>query len=181
MQSEDGPTEVELVKDYPKHIFSDQPERPPEYLAYLEKATVALKSLRLVVYAGLGAFVLLAAYGFFLIYLLTSDAHTMAEQTRRMALQMETMSREMSGMAGTMRDMRANMADMRTSLVTMNEHMAAVKASTAHMANTVALIQHSARNLDTSFGPAMGAMNRFMPFGMGGNSWQGPPPYAPPQ
>lgn len=184
MPTEDGPPEgpqkIELVKDYPKQIFPDPPVRPPEYLAYLEKATDALKSLRLVVYAGLSAFILLAAYGFFLIYLLTSDARTMAEQARRMAEQMELMSREMTGMSVTMGDMRANMTEMQTSLSEMNRLMASVDRSTGHMADAVTLIQHSARNLDTSFGPAMGAMNRFMPFGAGGNTWPGAPPFMPP-
>ncbi len=135
--------------------------------------------MRIVVYAGMTAFVLLAAYGFFLIYLLTSDARTMAEQTVRMATEMEMISRDMGAMNATMSDMRSNIGDMRASLIQMNQHMASMDASTAHMAATVTLIQHSARNLDSSFGPAMGVMNNIMPFGAGGNSYPGSPPFAP--
>jgi hypothetical protein len=180
MQSQDEPHKIELVKDYPKQVFADpNPPRPPEYVAYLEKAMVALRSLRMVVYPALGAFILLAAYGFFLIYLLTSDARTMAEQTKRMTAQMELMSSEMRAITMVMGDMRANVGDMRTNLEEMNRHMAVMETSTSHMAATVALIQHSARNLDASVGPAMGMMNNFMPFGAGGNNWPGAPPFAP--
>ncbi|HUO53094.1 MAG TPA: hypothetical protein VMU18_00015 [Rhodoblastus sp.] len=179
MHTEDS-RKVEMVKDYPKQVFPDPPERPPEYVAYLEKATVALRSLRLIVFPALGAFILLAAYGFFLIYLLTSDARTMANQTRLMVGEMQAISGEMRAITTVMGDMRGNVGDMRTSLEEMNRHMAAMESSTSHMAATVALIQHSARNLDASVGPAMGMMNNFMPFGAGGNSWPGAPPFAPP-
>jgi hypothetical protein len=193
MHSTDDHDKVELVKDYPKQVFPDPPERPPEYIAYLEKAAMALRSIRLVVYAGLGAFILLAAYGFFLIYLLTSDARTMAQQTERMAAQMEVMSADMRAITAIMADMqtdiggmradigvmKTDMAAMRANIQDMNVHMAAMDISTRQMTATVALIQHSARNLDASVGPAMGAMNRFMPFGAGGNNWPGAPPFAP--
>ena len=169
----------QLKNDYPHQVYPDPPYQPPEYIAYLEKATDALKSVRIVVYAGMSAFVLLAAYGFFLIFLLTSDARTMAEQTLRMANQMDLISRNMGAMNTTISDMRSNIGDMRASLMQMDRHMESIDASTMNMASTVALIQHSARNLDSSFGPAMGVMNNFMPFGAGGNSYPGAPPFAP--
>ncbi|MCI4680855.1 hypothetical protein K9U39_01335 [Rhodoblastus acidophilus] len=193
MPSTQDPAKVEMVKDYPKHVFPDPPERPPEYVAYLDKAAMALRSVRLVVYAGLGAFVLLAAYGFFLIYLLTSDARIMAEQTQRMTAQMDVMSQQMrliatimgdmetniGGMRADLGGMRSDLGNMRANFQEMNRHVAAVEASTREMSLTVALIQHSARNLDASIGPAMGTMNNFMPFGAGGNRWPGAPPFAP--
>ncbi len=169
----------QMKNDYAHQVYPDPPYQPPEYLAYLEQATNALKSVRIVVYAGMTAFVLLAAYGFFLIYLLTSDARVMAEQTLRMATQMEMISRNMGAMNATMSDMRSNVGDMRATLIQMNQHMEAMDASVAHMTTTVALIQHSARNLDSSFGPAMGVMNNFMPFGASGNSYSGAPPFVP--
>jgi hypothetical protein len=188
MQPTDDPSKAEMFKEYPKQVFHDPAHRPPEYLAYLEKATDALKSIRLVVYAGMSGFILLAAYGFFLIYQLTSDARTMAQQTQLMTAHMQLMSQEMRDITTVMGDMRANVAemnvnmtDMRASMSDMTRQMAAMNATTTHMANTVALIQHSARNLDASVGPGMGMMNRFIPFGAGGNNWPGAPPFAPPR
>ncbi|WP_298358714.1 hypothetical protein [Rhodoblastus sp.] len=193
MPSTHDPHTVELVKDYPKQVFPDPPMRPPEYLAYLEKAAMALRSMRLVVYAGMTAFILVAAYVFFLIYLLTGDARTMAEQMPRMTAEMKVMAVEMQTMTSIMNDMRADvgsmradlggmrgdMAAMRATIQDMNSHVVAMDMSMRQMTATVALIQHSARNLDASVGPAMGAMNKFIPFGAGGNTWPGAPPFAP--
>jgi hypothetical protein len=186
MPSTHDPHTVELVKDYPKQVFPHPPERPPEYLAYLEKGAMALRSLRLVVYAGLAGFTVVAAYGFFLIYLLTSDARTMAEQMPRMSGQMEVMAQEMRAINATMGAMqtdigamRGDMGAMRANIQDMNAHMASMDMTTRQMSTAVALIQHSARNLDASVGPAMGAMNKLVPFGAGGNSWPGAGPFMP--
>ena len=77
----------ELKHNYPARVFPPPEYRPPEYLAYLERAAAAVKTVRLVVYAGMAGFLLLSAYGFFLIYELTVDTHRMVEQTvRRLCL-----------------------------------------------------------------------------------------------
>ncbi len=193
MPSTHDPHTDEFVKDYPKQVFTHPPERPPEYLAYLEKAAMALRSLRLLVYAGVAGFTVVAAYGFFLIYLLTGDARTMAEQMPRMTAQMSVMAMEMRTMTAILNDMRADVGSMRADLggmrgdlgsmranmQDMTGHVVAMDMSMRQMTATVALIQHSARNLDASVGPAMGTMNKFIPFGAGGNSWPGAPPFAP--
>ena len=62
----------------------------------------------------------------------------------------------------------------------MNRHLVSIDTFTSHMASTITLIQHSARNLDSSFGPGMGMMNSILPFGAAGNNYGGAPPYAPP-
>ncbi len=174
----------DLKHDYPARVFPPQEYRPPEYLAYLERAAAAVKTLRLIVYAGMAAFLLLSAYGFFLIYELTVDTHRMVEQTVRMTEQMQSMTRIMSNMHGSIADMRDDIRMMRGSLGAMDRTMSAVAADVNHIsldvnhiANTVALIQHSARNLDASVSPAASMMNSFMPWG-GGNA--GAPPYARP-
>ncbi len=56
--------------------------------------------------------------------------------------------------------------------------MSALAFNVNHVANTVALIQHSMRNFDASVGPAAGMMNSVMPWG-GGNVTP-TPPAAPP-
>lgn len=167
-----------IQDDYPAGLFPHRGDyRPPEYVAYMERAAAALKTVRIVAYSGMVAFVILAAYGFFLIYQLTTDAHRMTDH-------MNTMSRVMLNMHSSMTNMQSSMSAMETSLLNLDPmlaHMANMDASTQHMAGTVSLIQHSARNLDRSFGPAMGMMNNFMPFSGGGSrGYQGAPPYSPP-
>jgi hypothetical protein len=161
-----------IQDDYAAGLFPHRAEyRPPEYIVYMERAAAALKTVRIVAYSGMVAFVILAAYGFFLIYQLTSDAHLMT-------IHMDKMSRTMTDMRGSI----ISMDDTMRALDPMAQHMANMDVTMQYMANTVGLIQHATSNLDRSFGPAMGAMNR-MPFmgGGGGNrGYQGSPPYSPP-
>ena len=160
-----------IEDDYPAGLYPHRGEyKPPEYVVYMERAAAALKTVRIIAYSGMVAFVILAAYGFFLIYQLTTDAHRMTQH--------------MDEMRSTMVGMRSSMTNMDNSMQLMDpmvKHMANMDATTQHMAGTVSLIQHSARNLDRSFGPMMGNMNNFMPFMGGGNrGYQGAPPYSPP-
>lgn len=162
-----------IEDDYPAGLYPHRGDyRPPEYVAYMERAAAALKTVRIIAYSGMVAFVILAAYGFFLIYQLTTDAHRMT-----------THMGQMNWTMGNMRDSMSNMEVAMQNLDPMMRHMANMDATTQHMASTVSLIQHSARNLDRSFGPMMGNFNRFMPFmGGGQRGYQGsPPPSMPPQ
>lgn len=162
------------------HGYSPATYRRPEYLDYLDKATVAIRTVRLYVYAFMTAFVILAIYGFFLIYQLTNDVHRAVDQTIVMARQMQEMTRVMTDMRSSMGTMDATMTDMNGTMRNMNGTVARMDNSLVQMGNTISLMQHSARNLDQSIGPVMGTMNRFMPFGWGGNNYGGAPPYAPP-
>lgn len=162
------------------HGYSPATYRRPEYLDYLDKATIAIRTVRLYVYASMAAFVILAFYGFFLIYQLTNDVHRAVDQTIIMAEQMRAMTGVMTDMRTSMRTMDVTMTDMNGSVRRMDGSVNRMSEDVNRMGNTVVLMQHSARNLDQSIGPVMGAMNRFMPFGWGGNNYPGAPPYAPP-
>ena len=166
----------DLKNDYLAQVYPET-YRPPEYLAYLERAAGAIKTVRLVVYAGMTCFVLLAAYGFFLIYSLTLDTHRMVEHVGRISEQMQSMTRIMSNMHETMLDMRTSFATLPPAMQNMDQNMTTMTQTVGNMANTVVLLQHSARNLDQSFGPITGLMNN-LPFGMG-SRYHGPPPAAP--
>lgn len=172
-------TKPPLENDYPAQIYSGA-YRPPEYVAYLDRAAAAIRSLKVIVLGLLSLSILLAAYGFFLVFQLTRDSHRMVEHTARMADEMSSMTRSVAEMRTSVAEMGRDVADLRGSIVAMNANVASIDASVAHMASTVGLIQHSTSNLDRSFGPAMGMLNNFVPFGWGGNNWGGAPPYAPP-
>ncbi len=182
--------------------------RPPEYMEYLEKATNAMRTIRMVVYAGMASFVVLAFYGFFLIYQLTSDAHSAVEHMSVMTRQMQSMTQTLASLQGTISTMGSTVAtmdghvgamdghvgSMSTDMRQINQTMAQMQNSVGHISrnvgmmsqdltqigNTVSLMQHSARNLDQSIGPMMGTMNQMMPFGWPGGSYGGAPPFAPP-
>jgi hypothetical protein len=113
----------------------------------MDKAEAGLKTLKLVVYAGMTAFVVLAIYGYYLIYQLTDDA-------ARMTVIMGQMQK-------TMEPMGQNMMVMTQSLMTMTD--------------SVNRIQYSAGHMDRSFSGPVNMMNRFMPWGGGGERAQYPP------
>jgi len=134
---------------YPKEVYNPPPkDEIPHYVPYMEKAEAGLRTIRMVVYAGMTAFVVLAIYGYYLIYQLTDDA-------ARMAVTMEKMQ-------ATMQPMGQNMMVMTQSLMNMTE--------------SVNRIQNSAGHMDRSFSGPMNVMNRFMPFGGGGGDRAQYPP-----
>lgn len=151
--------------------------RPPEYLEYLEKATVAMRTVRLVVYAGMVGFVVLAFYGFFLIYSLTRDVHAMLGETQVITQQMQAMTRSMVNMNQSIAVMSSNIDGMTSDMSDMNGSMTTMSNNMTQMKSAVTLMQHSAANFDRSFSPMMGTLNSMMPFGWPGN-YGGPPPYA---
>ncbi|MGV6847950.1 MAG: hypothetical protein ACWA5A_06165 [Marinibacterium sp.] len=152
--------------------------RPPEYLEYLEKAVVALKTVRLLVYAGMTSFVILAFYGFVLVYRLTTDVHTMVEQTQVMTQQMQAMARSMANMNQNIATMGDDLTTMTSSMDNVEGRMTEVIGEMRQMTESMVLMEHSARNMDRNISPMMGTMNRFMPFWPG--SYTPPPRYRKP-
>jgi hypothetical protein len=154
--------------------------RRPEYLDYLEKATVAIKTVRLVVYAGMASFILLAIYGFYLIYQLTTDLHRAVDQAALMTQQMQSITRIMTNMDASVARLDGTVTELHGTIKDMNGHVIQLTSYMNQLGNTVALMQHSASNLDRSIGPVMGTFNRMAPLNWLGNSYQGAPPLAPP-
>lgn len=176
----ESPSKPALQNDYPAGIYSAEAYRPPEYVAYLDKAMRAMHLLKLIVFGVLAVTLVIAAYGFFLIYQLTRDSHHMVVQVGRMAEEMVAMRQSMTSIGANVAAMTGSIAEVRDQMGSMNRSVGAMNASVAHLASSVGAIQHSTANLDRSFGPAMGMLNNFVPFGAGGNSWRGAPGYAPP-
>jgi len=162
------------------NAYPETTYRRPEYLEYLEQATVAIRTVRIIVYAGMTGFLVLAFYGFFLVYQLTSDVRRAVDQSILITQQMQAMARVMANMQGSIASMDTNVGTMNGSVAAMQGDIATMNRQIEQLGNTVALMQHSARNLDASIGPAMGAFNRMMPLGWFGNPWGGAPPAAAP-
>ncbi len=140
---------------YPKQVYDPPPkDEVPHYVHYMDKAEAGFRTVKMIVYAGMSAFVVLAVYGYYLIYQLTDDAAQMTVTMKQMA--------------NTMEPMGQNMMVMTQSLMNMTE--------------SVNRIQYSAGHMDRSFSGPMNTINRFMPFGGGGGDRaQYPPtPYVQP-
>ncbi|GAB6040014.1 hypothetical protein [Endothiovibrio diazotrophicus] len=133
------------------------------------------KRWELVVYPSLVAFIILAVYGFYLVYSLTSDVaqlaksidpameHHMAEMTisiQQMSTAVSQMSDSVSKMNVTLQEMSGdvdNLGPMLGQMEQMTRYSAAMAGSTDRMGQDLAIMN---RNVS----PAMRGMNNLMPW-----------------
>ena len=121
-----------------------------------------MRRWELIIYPALFAFVVLAAYGFFLIYSLTRDVERLAGDVSRMA----------DAVAPAMNSMSNNMAKMNADIHQMNSHTAGM---------TVAIHQMNASlwDMNRNISPPMDAFNSMMPWGNAAPAISAPPPLMP--
>lgn len=123
----------------------------------------------IVVYPAMFAFALLAAYGFFLIYSLTSDMTKMArsidpdmgEHMRTMAHSIQTMSVQIELMAGTMTEISVKL----DTLPPMLQHMGYMEQAMVRMDGSITRMDKSIRSMDESMArmdTSMTTMNKAM-------------------
>ncbi len=128
----------------------------------------------IVVYPAMFAFVLLAGYGFYLIYSLTTDIHIMAQRfDPEMAVNMHQMARSIDElaasidqMASDMRTMTVAMEEMNvkmTDLAPMREHMAAMDQSMRAITVSIDQMRVVASSVGYQVGRPMSMFNSFLP------------------
>ena len=99
----------------------------------------------LIVYPSLFAFIILAAYGFFLIYSLTQDMHTLAERMDpRMSQNMDIMAAQIAMLSLNIEDMSDNVADMTMAVNEMNGNVAQMNSTVALMETDMSrMVEHT--------------------------------------
>jgi len=168
---------------------SDKPTDPLERLANTFDSSA--KRWEMVVYPSLFAFVLLAGYGFFLIYRLTHDISTLSQSVTRMAVivsdSMPRMTRDLKAMTGSINHMTGNIDGMTTEIVSMSGQMNSltpmsknIRSMTQNLGSMNRSVYGMQRdmhgmNRTVSSGP-FGMMGDVMPFTSDTNV---PPPIAP--
>ncbi len=172
-----------------KAYVSDKPTDPLERLANTFDSSA--RRWEMVVYPSLFAFVLLAGYGFFLIYRLTHDISTLSQSVTRMAVivsdAMPRMTKDLGAMTGSIDNMTGNIDGMTGEISSMSTQM----NSLTPMSNNIQSMTHNIGNMNRSVygmqrdmhgmnktvssGP-FGMMNDIMPFSSSTNV---PPPIAP--
>ncbi len=149
---------------------SDKPTDPLERLA--NTFDNSARRWEMVVYPSLFAFVLLAGYGFFLIYRLTHDISTLSQSVTRMAVivsdAMPRMSKDLNSMTGNMGGMTVEIESMSTqmdSLTPMSKNIQSMTHNIGSMNNSVYGMQRDMHGMNrtVSSGP-FGMMNDIMPF-----------------
>jgi chemotaxis protein histidine kinase CheA len=171
-----------------KAYVSDKPADPLERLANTFDSSA--RRWEMVVYPSLFAFVLLAGYGFFLIYRLTHDIAILSQSVTHMAVivsdSMPRMTKDLGMMTGSIDNMTGNINDMTTEVSSMSNQMDALTP----MSNNIQSMTHNigsmnrsvygmqrdmhGMNRTVSSGP-FGMMNDMMPFSSSSNV---PPPMA---
>jgi len=108
---------LKKVKVTPINSGSSQPESADHHMDRLATAfESSAHRWELMVYPSLFAFIILASYGFFLIYSLTTDIATMSRNISQMTMVIERMTDDMDQMSSEM----VNLTPMRTSMDNMS-------------------------------------------------------------
>ena len=112
--------------------------------------TASAKRWESIVYPSLFAFILLAAYGFYLIYNLTSDVSSVARDMESIAKNMSSVSQNMVLMTQTVDSQSASMQEMTL-------HM-------RHMSMSMGQMRYDMSVMNNSVSRPMQFMNTFMPW-----------------
>ena len=129
------------------------------------------KRWELIVYPSMFAFIILAAYGFYLVFSLAKDVHYMAisidTNMTVLASNMQSMSDNVSLMSGNVRLMATSVESMATDVTTlkpMMNSMESLNQSIRLMTQTTGNMSNDMGNLNRSISRHMGFMNSFMPW-----------------
>lgn len=141
-----------------------------------DKQTNVTRTLQMIVYPAMVAFIILAAYGFYLVQSLTTDVHRLTETIASMN---DTVHSNMSNIAGTMDNMTSQMGNLVDSTSQMTHNIVGMNGSTQDMAGNIQQMNASTQNMAVSTynmqrdmwsmnknisGP-MKMFNKFSPFG----------------
>jgi methyl-accepting chemotaxis protein len=158
LRGKDNPDE--LAKETEQLLFKDMAQYMSQFARSFEASA---RRWELVVYPSMLAFIILAAYGFFLIYKLTSDIDRITVQMEAISVSMVNINKNFSSTT----NMTDDMDTQNTSMRAISESMERMNTSIDTMAFTVYEMRMDTatmgRNLHSTTGP-MRFMNSFMPW-----------------
>jgi predicted PurR-regulated permease PerM len=134
---------------------SENGERHMERLATTFESSA--RRWEMIVYPSLFAFIVLASYGFFLIYSLTSDVASLARNV-------STLTQSIDHMVVNMDSISGNMVSISGDLNNINGSMNAMNDSTRSMAMNVDGIRHQVGSMNHNIGRPMSQMSSFIPW-----------------
>ena len=132
----------------------------------------------LIVYPSLFAFIILAAYGFYLIYSLARDVHYLAisvdSNMTVLASNMQSISQDMHHLQSNVHSMSTNVQTMAANLNDINQNVSTLEPMLTNMSSmdqSIRSINYSTHNMrndvagmNHSVGRPMSFMNTFMPW-----------------
>jgi prefoldin subunit 5 len=169
--STDGSLEAEI------HDVEDELHDVEEELHEFEvQQTGISRTLQIIVYPSLVAFVVLAAYGFYLVQSLTTDVHRLTETIASMN---ETVDRNLNNISDDMGKMNGNITSMAASTDSMSQNITQMtgnthkmttdlnqmNVSTQNMAASTYNMQRDMWSMNKNVSKPFKAMGKFLPFG----------------
>ena len=152
---EDLSEENNRQQEIPGNNLDDGMGRSLETLASAFKASA--RRWEAIVYPSMFAFVLLAAYGFFLIYNLTTDVRRVADNMDNIVTSMEEMSVNMEVVSHNMVVMTQTLDSQSSSMQEMTFYMRNMNVSMGQMRYDISIMNNSVSR-------PMQFMNTFMPW-----------------
>jgi hypothetical protein len=118
----------------------------------------------MIVYPSLFAFIVLASYGFFLIYSLTHDVASLARNVSALTKSIDHMVVNMDSISTNMGGISGNMATISGDLTSINHSMDTMNDSTRSMAMSVDGMRNQVGAMNYNIGRPMSQMSGFMPW-----------------
>jgi hypothetical protein len=166
--------------DTHKAVEHEQPEPTSIGDQSLERIAHAfetgMRRWELIIYPAMFAFVLLAAYGFYLVYSLARDVSHLSADVARMT----------DAVAPSMNNMSGYMGNIDQRLVAMSEDIRQMNNNTGVMTTAIYHMGASLWDMNRNISAPMGTFNSMMPWGNSEPDYVAPrpmmpPPYAYPQ
>jgi len=125
-----------------------------------------MRRWELIIYPAMFAFVILAAYGFYMVHSLTRDVNKLSIDVARMA----------DAIAPAMTSMSGNMANMDSRLAAMSQDVRQMSANTGVMTVAVHQMGASLWEMNRNISAPMSTFNNMMPWGNSEPNFMAPPP-----
>ena len=161
---------------------SDKTRQPGERDTGLERLSAAFESSarrwELIVYPSLFAFIILAAYGFYLVYSLAKDVHYLAisvdSHMTVLAGNMQSVSENMGQLTANVRTMTVSLdaidhkvgtlEPMLANMDSMDQAIQTMTVATRSMSNSTYNMQYDMARMNHNIGRPMSFLNTFMPW-----------------
>ncbi len=144
------------------------------------------RRMQLLVYPSMVAFIILAAYGFYLVNSLTKDVHRMADSVSMMSdsvqKNMDVISENTTAMSDKMTFLVNNTRDMNENMTDLVGTTGKMSTSVDHLSTYTGNMQQDMWSLNRSISKPLNMFNKFIPWGNNsGSSQYRPPVYLSPQ
>ena len=141
----------DTIKDSVEHVLSESMDE------LTRTFTASARRWEMIVYPSMFAFILLATYGFFLIYSLTNDVTKVADEMSHIGTNMQEVVVHMDSISKNMVVMTQTMHTQSATMQEMNTHVRNMSVSVNQMRHEVAVMNNSVSR-------PMQFMNNFMPW-----------------